>query len=245
MLAAPLAGIRNRWPVLGLHQPAMGGGQQWAVLPTIMKGSRNTMNYLDEAMIDEVDFGADLGGGLSPFHQICPQEGQTIRVAMLDEFLKPLASHYHWYRGGFYRCNSRKGVPEAPCCEVRRSWTCVCLAVQYLNADASGKLKRGADIKFRVGYVSLARTAFGEVSEWVTGAPGCDLLYTKSGGSYSFQGESRNPFWKLSPQAGQVEAEAKRWAGGEKLREKLGRKLTDEEWARLLKTGSPYEIEED
>ncbi len=203
------------------------------------------MSYLDEAAIEEVEFGANLGGELSPLHQISPKEGQTIRIALLDQFCKPRASAYHWFRNGFYRCNTRKDGPDAPCCKVQRSWTCVCLALQYLNASPDGKLVKSADISFRVGYVSLARIAYWEVSEWAKEAPGCDLLYAKAGGSYTFRGASRTPFWRLSPQAGQVEAEARRWADGMKLAEKLGRRLTDEEWARLIRTGSTCEIEED
>ncbi len=203
------------------------------------------MNYPNESTIHEFEFGADLGGELSPLHQICPKEGQTIRIALLDQFCKLKASHYHWYRNGFYRCNTPKDAAEAPCCKVQRSWTCVCLALQYLNVGPDCKLVKGADIKYRVGYVSLARTAYGQVSEWMKEAPGCDLLYTKSDGSYSFQGVSRTPAWRLSPQAGKVETDANRWADGLKLVEKLGKKITDAEWVRLLRTGSICEIEED
>ena len=124
---------------------------------------------------------------------------QTIRIALLDQFCKPKASHYHWHRNGFYRCNTPKDGPEAPCCKIQRSWTCVCLAIHYLSADPDGKLRKGADIKYRVGYVSLSRTAYTHVSGWMKEAPGCDLCYTKSDGSYSFQGVSRTPAWKLAP----------------------------------------------
>ena len=199
----------------------------------------------DGSSIAQIDFGADLGTELSALHQVCPKEGQTVRIALLDQFCKPKAAHYHWHRSGFYRCNTPKDGPEAACCKIQRSWTCVCLAIQYLSADPDCKLRKGADIKYRVGYVSLARTAYTEVSEWAKEAPGCDLLYTKTDGSYSFRGVSRTPAWKLSPQAAQVEADANQWADGKKLLEKLGRKLTDAEWARLLKTGSIHEIEED
>ena len=90
---------------------------------------------------DEVEFGADLAGELSPLHQICPKEGQTLRIALLDEFCKPRASFYHCHKNGFYRCNTAKNGPEAPCCKIQRSWTCVCLALVYLNASPEGKLR--------------------------------------------------------------------------------------------------------
>ena len=194
-------------------------------------------------MITQVDFGMDLGGELSAFHQICPKEGQTVRIALLNQFCKPMASHYHWHRNGFYRCNTEKDGMEAPCCKVQRSWTCVCLAILYLSAEPNGKLRKGADLKYRIGYVSLALTAYRQVLEWVKEAPGCDLCYAKADGSYSFQGVSRNPAWKLSPKAAQVKADANQWADGKKLLEKLGRKLTDAEWVRLLETGSIYELD--
>lgn len=113
------------------------------------------MNHENQSTIAEVEFGSDLGGDLSPLHQICPREGQTLRISLLDQFCKPRAANYHWHCGGFYACNTPKAGPEAPCCRVQRSWTCVCLAVQYLSADAEGKLTKGADIKYRVGYVTL------------------------------------------------------------------------------------------
>ena len=198
----------------------------------------------DGPSIAHISFGDDLGSEMSPLHQIWPNEGQTLRVALLHEFCKPKASHYHWYRNAFYRCNTPKGSPEARCCKVQRSWTCVCLAMLYLNAAADGKLAKGVDIRYRIGYVGLARTAYRQVSECVKEAPGRDLWYSKADGHYCFRGVSVIPRWRLSPQAAQVEADARRWADGKKLEEKLGKKLTDAEWARLLKTGFPYEIEE-
>jgi hypothetical protein len=190
-----------------------------------------------------ISFNTDFGDDFSPLHQISPKVGQTLRIAMLDEFCKPKAAPYHWYRDGFYRCNTPKDGPEAPCCKVKQSWTCVCLALLYLNADENGKVEKGADIKYRVGYVSLAKKAFLQVAEFQKEAPGCDLLYSKDDG-YSIKGASRIPRWKQSPQAAEVEAAAIRWADGKKLVEKLGKKLTDIEWVRLLKTGSITELED-
>jgi hypothetical protein len=196
--------------------------------------------------IAEIEFGTDLGGGeLSPLHQICPKkEGETLRIALLTQFCKPKATYYHWHRNRFYRCNTEKDGPIAPCCEIRRGWTCVCLAVAYLGTDPDGKLRKGPDIRYRVGYVSLSENAFRQVKVCVRKARGCDLYYSMTEGYYSFSRARRAPAWKLSPQAAKVEAEAVRWADGEKLREKLGRVLTNPEWVRLLKTGSIYEIEE-
>jgi hypothetical protein len=192
----------------------------------------------------DLDFEDNLKEELSPLHQICPKPGQTLRIAMLDSICKPKATYYHWYRSGFYRCNTRKDGPEALCCaHVQRSWTCVSLALVYLNTDALGKLSKGADITFRVGYVSLAKTAFSQVAEYHKDAPGCDLYYTKDGG-YRIEGASRIPRWKESPQAAEVEIAAGTWVDGIKLTEKLGKKLTDDEWGQLIKTGSITEMED-
>jgi len=193
--------------------------------------------------VTDFDFHSPMPEEISPLHQISPKQGQTIRIAMLDEYCKPKAAHYHWYREGFYRCNSPKDGLEAPCCAVRQSWTCVSLALQYLNANDEGEIAMGADIKFRVGYVSLARTAYVLVSECHKEAPGCDIHYYKSDG-YQICGATRVPAWKLSPQAAEVEAAARKWSDGKKLIEKLGKKLTDTEWIRFLKTGSISELED-
>jgi hypothetical protein len=69
------------------------------------------------------------------------------------------------------------------------------------------------------------------------------LYYSKDGG-YQIEGASRIPRWKESPQAADVETAAAKWADGAKLTEKLGKKLTDEEWGRLLKTGSISEVDD-
>ena len=120
----------------------------------------------------------------------------------------------------------------------------MCLALLYLNADAKGNIERGSNIQYRVGYVGLSRTAYREVSEYQVEAPGCDLLYSNDD-HYNIGGASRMPRWKESPQAGEVTREAQRWADGKKLTEKLGKKLTDEEWHRLIKTGSVVELEDE
>jgi hypothetical protein len=200
----------------------------------------------DSDDIKDVTFDkSELDGDLSPLHQICPKPGQTLRIALLSEFCKPKGAYYHWYRGGFYRCNTAKDGPEAECCrKVQRSWTCVCLALLYMNAESDGKLARQSDIKYRIGYASFARTAFSEVSEFQKAAPGCDLYYSKDE-HYLLRGASTSPRWKESPQSAKVATEAARWADGAKLIEKLGKKVTDIEWARLIKTGSTAEIEDE
>jgi hypothetical protein len=197
--------------------------------------------------IKDVNFrkGELLSEELSPLHQICPKKGQTLRIALLSEFCKPKGSTYHWYRNNFYRCNSPKDGPDAECCQkVQRSWTCVSLALVYLNADTKGNIERGSNIQYRVGYVGLARTAYQEVSEYQSEAPGCDLLYSNDD-HYNIGGASRIPRWKESPQAGEVTREAQRWADGKKLSEKLGKKLSDVEWHRLITTGMTLEPEEE
>ena len=147
----------HRYLLLPTYAQARGrstglGGQRWTARHNDKKGSGITIKCQNELAGAEIDFGTDPGGELSPLHQISPNEGKTLRIALLDEFCKPRASHYHWYRNGFYRCNTPKDGPEAACCKVQRSWTCVCLAIQYLSADPDCKLRKGADIKYRVGY---------------------------------------------------------------------------------------------
>jgi hypothetical protein len=190
-----------------------------------------------------LDFEDNLEEDFSPLHQICPKAGQTLRIAMLDAFCKPMACNYHWYRNGFYRCNTPKDGPEARCCEVKQSWTCVSLALVYQNADANGKIAQGGDIKYRVGYVSLSKTAYLQVHACHKKAAGCDLLYSNDGG-YGIREASCLPAWRQSPQSAEVEAAARKWADGKKLIEKLGKKLTDAEWVRLMKTGSTVELED-
>jgi hypothetical protein len=204
------------------------------------------MKNEDGSSITQIDFGADLGGELSPLHQIRPEkEGEILRIALLTQFCKPKATFSHWYRDHFYRCNAEKDRPVAPCCEVKPSWTCVSLAVVYLSADPDGRLRIGADINYRVGYVSLSESAYRQVKVCTKEARGCDLLHAKTEGYYSFRRARRIPAWTLSPQAAKVEADARCWADGKKLEEKLGKKISDTEWLRLLKTGYTYEIEED
>lgn len=198
----------------------------------------------DDSEMETIDFTKDAEWKeLSPLHQISPRAGETLRIALLKEFCKPKGAHYHWYRNGFYRCNTPKDGAEAECCTtVQRSWTCVCLAIQYLNAEPNGSLARHSSIKYRVGYISLAKTAYSQLSEFEADAPGCDLLYSK-GESYRISGGSRVPRWKESPQAEHVTIDAARWQDGTKLIEKLGKKLTAEEWTRLIKTGTTGELD--
>lgn len=121
---------------------------------------------------------------LAQFDQIRPGPWQTLRIALLNEFCPAKATYYHWYRNNFYRCNSKDGA-EAECCgHVQRSWTCVCLALLYTdaNADKAGSFARGSAIKYRVGYVGLARTVYQQLSNFETAAPGCDLWYSNSNG---------------------------------------------------------------
>jgi hypothetical protein len=185
-----------------------------------------------------IDFGTDLGGGeLSPLHQICPKkEREVLRIALLTHICKPKKTFYHWHRDKFSQCNTLGDGPIAPCCKIRRSWTCVCLAVVYLSAGPDGRLLTGPDIRFRVGYISLSENAVRQVKVCVSEARGCDLLYTKTNGYYSFRRARRAPAWKSSPQAAKIEADAGLWADG--------KKLSDEEWVLLLKTGLPYKIED-
>jgi hypothetical protein len=200
-------------------------------------------NLIDD--VEDVSFTkGEMAGELSPLHQINPKQGQTLRIALLAEYCKPKGAFYHWYRTGFYRCNTKDGLESECCQKVQRSWTCVCLAVQYLNADSSGKLARGTDIKFRTGYISLSKTAYAQLSEYQNAAPGCDFLYGKDD-YYHISGASSIPRWKESPQREKVTADAMRWADGKKLTEKLGKKLTDVEWHRLITTGTTAELEEE
>jgi hypothetical protein len=182
---------------------------------------------------------------LSPLHQISPKQGQTLRIALLTEFCKPKAASYHWYRNGFYRCNTPPEGPDAECCaKVQRSWTCVCLALLYLNADSHGNLARYGDIKCRIGYVSLAKATYAQASGFESEAPGCDLHYSKDE-YYHLSGASRVPVWKETAQAEAIANEARRWEDGKKLIEKLGKKITNEEWTRLIKTGTTAELDDE
>ncbi len=176
------------------------------------------------------------------FDQIRPRQNKTIRVALLTEYCKAKGANYHWYKGKGYRCNSPKDGPDAECCQhVQRSWSCWVLALQYLNADSNGKLARGAEIKYRVGYIALARTPYGQVAECENEAPGCDMFYSNEGHDL-ISGASSKPIWKNSPQRESVIADAMRLA--DKLSEKVYPKLTDAEWHRLIKTGTTSELEE-
>jgi hypothetical protein len=204
--------------------------------------------YVVDDEIQDLDFRkGEMDRELAPFDQIAPTKSRTIRIALLTEYCRPKAAPYHFYRDKFLRCNSPKDGPDAECCQhVQRSWTCVCLAVQYLNADRDGKLAPGSDIKHRVGYISLAKTAYAQLSEYQNEAPGCDLLYSKGDDDhYHFNGASSTPRWKQSPQREKVTADAMRWADGVKLTEKLGKKLSDVEWHRLIKTGTTLPEEEE
>jgi hypothetical protein len=193
---------------------------------------------------DDVDFKTELTGDLSPLHQICPKNGQTLRIALLTEVCKPKGAHYHWYRNSFYRCNTPEGSAENECCRhVQRSWTCVCLALLYMNAGNT-KIERGSSVKYRIGYVGLSQSVYREVSALQTEAPGCDLYYSNNG-HYEITGASKTPKWKDSPQAAEIAREAKRWADGKMLTSKLGKKITDEEWCRLIKTGTTLPEEEE
>jgi len=201
-----------------------------------------TNNDIEE--IKEIEFGADIEQTISPLHQICPRNGETIRVAFLNDVCKPKAAFYHWHRGGFYRCNSKVDGPQAPCCKINRSWTAVCLALVYLDSNPAAKLKEGDEIRYRIGYVGLARTAYAHVSEFLNESNSCDLYYAKDGGGYSFRGAARIALWRKSQQVERILSEAGRWSDGTKLTSKLGTKLTDEQWERLLRTGSIHELED-
>ena len=192
-----------------------------------------------------IDFETDIGVERSPLHQIRPEKGgETLRIAILSSICKPRSSHYHWHRNSFYRCNTEEGCPPAPCCKIRRSWTCACLAMVYLSADSDGRLPKDADIRYRIGYISLSENAARQVKECAHEARGCDLLYSKTDGYYSFHRARRIPAWKGSPQAAKVEQDAGIWSDGKKLEEKLGKQLSDTEWQRFLKTGYPYQLED-
>jgi len=182
---------------------------------------------------------------LSSFHQIAPKLGQILRVSLLTHLVQPKASAYHWYRQQFVRCNSPKDAPgSSMCCQKvgKPSWTCVVMALQYVNADQDGKLSGSVVPKFRVGYISLARTAYKQVSELMSEAPGCDILYSKDTDGYHFVGASRSPSWQSVSL--QVEEAATRFRDGQKLVSKLGKKLTDMEWKNLIAHGSPQWEEE-
>jgi hypothetical protein len=178
---------------------------------------------------------------LSPFHQISPKFGQTLRVSLLTHFVKPKASAYHWYREQFIRCNSPKDAPEsAICCQKvgKPSWTCVVMALQYLDADKDGKLSGSVTPKFRVGYISMSRTAYTQVSTITAEVPLCDLYYSKGADGYQFVGASSLPRWQSM--ASTVELAAAPFLDGQKLASKLGKKFTDAEWKSLIAHGSPH-----
>jgi hypothetical protein len=187
--------------------------------------------------------------GLSPLHQISPREGQILRVSPLIQIVNAKSSYYHWHKRAFYRCNSPKEPdPKNPslCCEKSaRSWTCVSLALLYLNASPEGKLAKGAAIKFRIGYIGCAPQPWEQVKAALVKYPdGVDFLYTKDD-YYNFEAVAHPPRWTASPQREEVIAAVAPWLDGVKLTEKLGKKLTDEEWRLLIEKGRTYLLEEE
>jgi hypothetical protein len=193
--------------------------------------------------VEDIDFGTGNlreSEQLSVLHQIKPEQGHKYRLALLTEFCRPKASYYHWKRG-FYRC----GGERASCCTAGliRSWTCVALALQYLNLDD----KLGfidSNLRYRIGYVGMSKSVYGEVSAIPAEFRRGDLIYSNDGNLHLRLGK-KVPAWRASPAASAIEREASKWADGSKLREKLGKVLTPEQWGNLIQTGSIAGMDDD
>jgi hypothetical protein len=84
----------------------------------------------------------------------------------------------------------------------------------------------------RVGYVSLSRLAYTDISTCASGEPApldCDILYRKKNGSFDFVPASRVARWRaIEPEITEAIAP---YLNGSKLVEKLGRVFSEAQWA--------------
>ncbi|MGB8440015.1 MAG: hypothetical protein WCE26_11535 [Candidatus Acidiferrales bacterium] len=159
-----------------------------------------------------------------------------MRISVLSA-VKPKASFYHFLDRKFYRClGGQRSDFEGICCKIvpKRSWTFVALAIVYLNASTDGSLPKERKPSVRLGYVSLSRLTYRDISTCLDGEPApfdCDILYSKKNGTFDFVPASRIARWRtIEPKI--IEAIAP-YLDGSKLMEKLGHVLTEAQWTAV------------
>jgi len=186
------------------------------------------------------------GDGLN---RIRAEKGKVVRFALLD-FIDPYSAKSHFVdtkdKKGTFICLPAKKDEIPYCCtkmEEEGMLHVVALAVLYTNADTkTGKYAAGTPIEWEVGYVDLSRSNYRSVSNLApedSSVFDIDLVMSKkeNGIGYEFVLCATKAKWKLNAElAEEVKEAAQKYVkdGGKKLKNKLGRSITLNEWKLML-----------
>jgi hypothetical protein len=178
--------------------------------------------------------------------RIRPEKKHVCRIAILP-FITPKKSTVHYIKGkGTYRCLSSE--EQEICCEKlgENELRIVALALLYTNADPKTgqkpKDKAGnlLPIEYEVGYVQLSRTNFRSIStlpEEEQTVYDIDIVMSlrDSGTGFEFKKIASTALYKKNPQlVAEIEEACKPFLDGKKLKNKLGKKVSNIEFKALL-----------
>jgi hypothetical protein len=210
-----------------------------------------------------VDFGDEnlmaKGDGLD---KIFPKEKDKIeRAALLTDVVKPRSGWSHFVTNkGSFRCISKRDPrgnfdgPPAICCQKLNpdkkqaaSLVIAVLALRYTNADPkTGKYKKdpktgqAAPIEYEIGWIKLSRSGFRKVTMLIKedgAATDFDLgiALKDSGIGFEYAVIADKARFRQNPDlVAEVLEEARKYADGKLLTEKLGRKITELEFKALF-----------
>ena len=187
---------------------------------------------------------------------------RVVRVCLLTDVVKPKRDHIHFVTNkGSFRCNSLRDdkfmvTKQAICCKAldadekqKAQLTVACLAVWYKNADpTTGKYTKKKDkqgneyidpVEYEIGWVKLSRSAYRRVTRLIPEdrkPHEIDLLIShKDPIGFEYSVITQDARFRKNPELlAEILEASEPFLDGKKLTSKLGKKITDLEFAAMF-----------